>query len=170
MINYHYSSPNSALSRRLSGNVFRDIHSRPDDLRSNQVLWLDQRGTGLSTPLTPDTLPSPVKSDEQIAAYLKHFRQDNIGMCYLYRIVKPNVHCDKVRDCEAIRRVILGHRENPEDRKWTLLGQSFGGFCAITYLSFFSEGIKEVFTTGGLAPLVEEPDAVYAALVRKSNR
>ncbi|XP_006461414.1 hypothetical protein AGABI2DRAFT_185664 [Agaricus bisporus var. bisporus H97] len=113
-----------------------------------QVLWLDQRGTGLSTPLTPDTLPSHIKSDEQIAAYLKHFRQDNI-----------------VRDCEAIRKLLLGDKENPEDRKWTLLGQSFGGFCAITYLSFFSEGIKEVFTCGGLAPLVEEPDAVYTAIV-----
>ncbi|KAF5355197.1 hypothetical protein D9756_005673 [Leucocoprinus leucothites] len=114
---------------------------------SAEILWLDQRGTGLSTPLTPDTLPAHVKTDEEIAAYLKHFRQDNI-----------------VRDCEAIRQVILGHKENPEDRKWTLLGQSFGGFCIITYLSFFSEGVKEAFMTGGLAPLVDDPDAVYAAL------
>jgi len=34
---------------------------------------------GLSTPLTPDTLPAHVKTDEEIATYLKHFRQDNIG-------------------------------------------------------------------------------------------
>ncbi|KAF9444053.1 alpha/beta-hydrolase [Macrolepiota fuliginosa MF-IS2] len=118
-----------------------------------QVLWLDQRGTGLSTPLTPDTLPAHVKTDDQIAAYLKHFRQDNI-----------------VRDCEAIRKLLLGHKENPEDRKWTLLGQSFGGFCAITYLSFHSDGIKEVFLTGGLAPLVNDPDDVYAALVPRIVR
>ncbi len=72
-----------------------------------------------------------------------------------------------MKDCEAIRQLILGDRENPEDRKWTLLGQSFGGFCAITYLSFFSEGIKEAFLTGGLAPLVDDPDAVYSALARK---
>jgi pimeloyl-ACP methyl ester carboxylesterase len=70
-----------------------------------------------------------------------------------------------VRDCEAIRQLILGHKENPEDRKWTILGQSFGGFCSIAYLSFFPEGIKEVFLTGGLAPLVNSPNAVYASLI-----
>ena len=45
-----------------------------------QTLWLDQRGTGLSTPLSPDTLPSSITTDEQIAKYLKHFRADSIGM------------------------------------------------------------------------------------------
>ena len=73
-----------------------------------------------------------------------------------------------VKDCEFIRKELLGHKESPEDRKWTIMGQSFGGFCAITYLSFHSEGLKEVFTTGGLAPLVDQPDVVYEALVRKS--
>ena len=62
---------------------------------------------------------------------------------------------------------MLGHKERSEDQKWTLLGQSFGGFCIITYLSFFSQGIKEVFVTGGLAPLVDDPDAVYAAIIRE---
>lgn len=34
-----------------------------------------------------------------------------------------------VRDCEAIRKVLVG------DGKWTVVGQSYGGFCATTYLS-----------------------------------
>ncbi|TFK74655.1 alpha/beta-hydrolase [Pluteus cervinus] len=113
-----------------------------------QTLWLDQRGTGLSSPVLPETLPADVKTDQQIAEYLSYFRADNI-----------------VRDCELIREQLLGHKEKPEDRKWTLMGQSFGGFCAITYLSFFSEGVQEVFLTGGLAPLVDDPDPVYKALV-----
>ena len=76
-----------------------------------------------------------------------------------------------VKDCEAIRQLLLGHKSSPEDRKWTILGQSFGGFCAITYLSFHQEGIKEVFLTGGLAPLVDQPDPVYESLARElSNR
>ncbi|KAF8963568.1 alpha/beta-hydrolase [Flammula alnicola] len=108
-----------------------------------QTLWLDQRGTGLSTPLSPDTFPENVKTDEEIAQYLKHFRADNI-----------------VKDCEFIRQKLLGNR----NRKWTLMGQSFGGFCAITYLSFHSSGLREVFTTGGLAPMVDQPDTVYEAL------
>ncbi|KZP17794.1 hypothetical protein FIBSPDRAFT_746556, partial [Athelia psychrophila] len=90
------------------------------------TLWLDQRGTGLSTPITPDVL-SELSSDAEKAEYFKHFRADSI-----------------VKDCEAIRKVLLGDKEKPEDRKWTILGQSFGGFCALTYLSFYSEGVKEV--------------------------
>ncbi|KAF9477899.1 alpha/beta-hydrolase [Pholiota conissans] len=115
-----------------------------------QTLWVDQRGTGLSTPLSPDTLPAHVKTDQEIANYLKFFRADSI-----------------VKDCEVIRKQLLGHKESPEDRKWTLMGQSFGGFCAITYLSFHPEGVKEVFLTGGLAPLVDQPDIVYEALAKR---
>lgn len=72
-----------------------------------------------------------------------------------------------MKDCEAIRKILLGHKEKPEDQKWTIMGQSFGGFCAINYLSYYSEGLKEVFLTGGLAPLVERPEPVYEALISK---
>ena len=75
-----------------------------------------------------------------------------------------------MKDCEVIRKELLGSKESPEDRKWTLMGQSFGGFCCITYLSFHSEGIKEVFIAGGLAPLVSQPDEVYKTLIRESSQ
>lgn len=76
------------------------------------------------------------------------------------------MYSTSVRDCEAIRDVLLGHKEDPEDRKWTILGQSFGAFCAMTYISFSSEGLKEVFITGGPAPIVDHPDPVYQLLIR----
>ena len=39
-----------------------------------------------------------------------------------------------VRDCEAIRSCLTA--DYPMDRrKWSVIGQSFGGFCAVTYLS-----------------------------------
>lgn len=135
----------------------------------SQTLWLDQRGTGLSAPLSLDTLPENMKTDEEIARYLKHFRADSIGT--LARYIPWSKHltnCRTVKDCEVIRKELLGSNESPDDRKWTLMGQSFGGFCCITYLSFHSEGIKEVFIAGGLAPLVDQPDEVYEALTRKS--
>ncbi|KAF9221403.1 alpha/beta-hydrolase [Gyrodon lividus] len=113
-----------------------------------QTLWLDQRGTGLSSPITGDSFKG--KGDQEIVQYLKHFRADNI-----------------VRDCEAIRNHLLGKKENPNDRKWTIMGQSFGGFCATTYLSFYADGLKEVFMTGGLPPLVDQPDVVYKVLTKK---
>ncbi|KAK2744468.1 hypothetical protein FQN55_006795 [Onygenales sp. PD_40] len=116
--------------------------------RGYQVLLLDQRGTGLSTPISAATLAlqgAPAKQAE----YLKNFRADNI-----------------VRDCEAIRQLFTA--EYPQDKKkWSILGQSFGGFCAVTYLSKFPEGLREVFTTGGLPPLRNAPDTVYAKTYEK---
>lgn len=113
-----------------------------------QVLFLDQRGTGLSTPVTASTLGLR-GNDQQQADYLKLFRADNI-----------------VRDCEAIRQALL--EEYPADRRtWSTIGQSFGGFCTITYLSLYPEGLRECFIFGGLMPLVESPDEVYRRLFRK---
>ena len=60
-----------------------------------------------------------------------------------------------VADAEWIRR------ELGIDR-WSVLGQSFGGFCVTRYLSASPEGLREAFITGGL-PAFETPvDAVYA--------
>lgn len=44
-----------------------------------QVLQLDQRGTGLSTPVSGATLHDRGPPEEQVA-YLKLFRADNIGI------------------------------------------------------------------------------------------
>jgi hypothetical protein len=90
-----------------------------------QMLYLDQRGTGLSTPIDAEILTNGRSVEEQ-GKRLKEFRADNI-----------------VRDCEAVRQALLGGKEKEEERKWTVIGQSFGGFCAVTYLSFYPEGLKE---------------------------
>ncbi|KAJ6810174.1 uncharacterized protein M6B38_158140 [Iris pallida] len=95
-----------------------------------RVILLDQRGTGLSTPLTASSL-SQMKSAVKLVEYLKHFRADNI-----------------VKDAEFIRLRLV-----PDARPWTVLGQSYGGFCAVTYLSFAPEGLKSVLLTGGLPPI-----------------
>ncbi|MFD8752167.1 alpha/beta fold hydrolase [Kitasatospora sp. NPDC059577] len=118
-----------------------------DDYR---VLLLDQRGTGRSTPATRQTLARRGGPREQ-ADYLAHFRADSI-----------------VRDSELIRTRLLG-----ADRPWSVLGQSFGGFCTLTYLSVAPEGLTEAFITGGLAGLADSADDVYRAayprVVRKNE-
>ncbi|KAI9710559.1 MAG: hypothetical protein M1820_002695 [Bogoriella megaspora] len=113
-----------------------------------QLLFLDQRGTGLSTPISASTLG--LRGDDPVQAdYLKSFRADNI-----------------VRDCEAIRQALTS--EYPESkRKWSVMGQSFGGYCITTYLSFFPQGLREAFLFGGLPPLVRGPDEVYKRLYKK---
>lgn len=43
--------------------------------------------------------------------------------------------------------------------------QSFGGFCALTYLSFAPQGLKQVLITGGIPPIGKSctADDVYDA-------
>ncbi|WP_142063624.1 alpha/beta fold hydrolase [Pseudarthrobacter sp. B4EP4b] len=107
-----------------------------------RILMLDQRGTGLSTPLDRNTLPLRGSALEQ-AAYLEHFRADSI-----------------VADAELIRAA-LG------SPPWTVYGQSYGGFCALTYLSFAPEGLQQALITGGLAPLAGPADDVYRATFKR---
>ena len=86
--------------------------------RGYQVLLLDQRGTGLSSQISTESLDQLFKTDEEKAEYLAHFRADNI-----------------VRDCEHIRKELTAGRSSDEESRISLLGQSFGGFCITTYLS-----------------------------------
>ena len=59
------------------------LSSRHTHIIGMKTLWLDQRGTGLSTSISSDTLPAHLTTDEQKASYLKHFRADSIGMSSL---------------------------------------------------------------------------------------
>ncbi|ROT37291.1 alpha/beta-hydrolase [Sodiomyces alkalinus F11] len=116
--------------------------------RGYQVLFLDYRGVGSSTPVSAATLRTVGNPSAQ-ATYLSRFRQDSI-----------------VRDLEAVR-ACLTHDYPEEKKKWSIFGQSFGGFVSLTYLSFFPEGLREVFLTGGLAPVGKAPEQVYEATFRK---
>ncbi|MEP6896534.1 MAG: alpha/beta fold hydrolase, partial [Chloroflexota bacterium] len=113
-------------------------------LQEYRVLLLDQRGTGLSTPVTHQTetrFASPV----EMADYLKNFRADAI-----------------VQDTELIRKQLAG-----EQTRWSVLGQSYGGFCAVHYLNAAPDGLREVYLTGGLPSLYRPTDDVYRATYRR---
>ena len=105
--------------------------------RTHRVLLLDQRGTGRSTPLTWRTVVG--RSDAEIAAYLRLMRADSI-----------------VRDAEVLRERIAG------GRAWETLGQSYGGWVTMTYLSIAPEGLDACYVTGGLPGLTATADDVYA--------
>ena len=51
-----------------------------------------------------------------------------------------------------------------------MLGQSFGGMCAVTYLSFAPHGIREAFITGGLPGSHATPTRSTAHLPRVSDK
>jgi pimeloyl-ACP methyl ester carboxylesterase len=95
---------------------------------------LDQRGTGRSSPVGALSSLTPA----QQAAYLAHFRADAV-----------------VADAELLR-VALGVEQ------WSVLGQSFGGFCVTHYLSAAPDGLREAFITGGLPAFEVAVDEVYA--------
>lgn len=104
-------------------------------LQQYRVLLLDQRGTGHSSVINHQSL-AHLTAVEQ-AQYLSHFRADNI-----------------VRDAEAIR-IQLGID------KWATLGQSFGGFCTLTYLSLFPNSLLHCYITGGIPSIKRSTDEVY---------
>ncbi|MDT0405404.1 alpha/beta fold hydrolase [Streptomyces edwardsiae] len=115
-------------------------------LEDYRVLLLDQRGTGHSTPVNRQTLPLRGGPAAQ-AGHLTRFRADSI-----------------VRDCEAIRPEVTG------GAPWTVLGQSFGGFCTVAYLSTAPEGLDTALITGGLPSLDAHADDVYRAAYPRIER
>ena len=117
-------------------------------LREHRVVMLDQRGTGRSTPVGPDTalpegaIPGAATLREatasQQAQYLTHFRADAI-----------------VADAELMR-------EHLGAASWSPLGQSFGGFTTLRYLSAAAGSVDTALFTGGLPAVGPGMDDVYA--------
>jgi pimeloyl-ACP methyl ester carboxylesterase len=103
-------------------------------LREYRLLLLDQRGTGRSSPVGALRGMSPSEQAE----YLTHFRADSI-----------------VRDAELFRHALGAD-------SWSVIGQSFGGFCVLTYLSTFPGSLDTALICGGLSPLGRPVDDVYA--------
>jgi pimeloyl-ACP methyl ester carboxylesterase len=104
-------------------------------LQDYRVLMLDQRGTGRSAAVAALDKMSP----EEQAGYLACFRADSI-----------------IDDAELVRNGLAVER-------WSVLGQSFGGFCVLRYLSSAPGALAEAFLTGGLPPVGRHPDEVYRA-------
>jgi pimeloyl-ACP methyl ester carboxylesterase len=109
-------------------------------VRDYRVLLLDQRGTGRSTPVG---VQLPGSSAHEQAEYLTHFRADAI-----------------VRDAELIRQELGVER-------WSILGQSFGGFISMAYLSLAPNGLRESMITGGLSPIGLPVDDIYRATYQR---
>lgn len=147
-----------------------------------RIVLMDQRGTGRSTPVTKQRLqrqfPDLFLLDDQpsigstlddyqlthpelaarvssavvqVVDYLINFRADNI-----------------VLDAEEIRDALLLPIEDEADdkpRPWGgSLGQSYGGFCQMTYLSQVADPPRTLLFTGGIAPMLTPAYHVYFKL------
>ena len=107
-------------------------------LRTHRVVLVDQRGTGRSTPIQGRDM-ARFATGQDGAAYLALFRADSI-----------------VRDLEHLRKTVYGGVQ------WETLGQSYGGFLTLSYLSTAPEALKACYVTGGLAGLDARADDIYA--------
>jgi pimeloyl-ACP methyl ester carboxylesterase len=117
-------------------------------LKNYRVILIDQRGTGRSTPVDAATPEALGATAQEQAEYLTHLRADSI-----------------VADAELLREAL-------DEKPWSLLGQSFGGFCITAYLSRHPEGVAEAFFTGGLPGFAADPrtrvDDIYRATYAKT--
>jgi pimeloyl-ACP methyl ester carboxylesterase len=134
-----------------------------------RVFLLDQRGTGRSARVTCESLTEALRTGAEatrsgtvgvteeeatrrVVAYVASHRADAV-----------------VCDAECVRETILG-----KDSKWSVLGQSFGGFCVTRYLSVSPNGVREALYTGGLPPLIRNASGVafdaYSRLLRRVRR
>lgn len=106
-------------------------------LATHRVVLLDQRGTGRSSAVRGAALAALGTPTEQ-AAYLAHFRADSI-----------------VDDAEHLRKTVYG------GRRWATVGQSYGGFLTLTYLSRASHALTACYVTGGLPSIWPDTHEVY---------
>jgi len=106
-------------------------------LRDFRVVLLDQRGTGRSSRVTGRRMAAFADPTEA-ARHLLAFRADSI-----------------VRDAEELRGTVYG------GRRWTTLGQSYGGFLTLSYLSLAPAALDRCLVTGGLAGITADAGEVY---------
>jgi proline iminopeptidase len=106
-------------------------------LKTCRVILPDQRGTGRSSRIGGADM-TRFPDGEAAGNYLAHFRADSI-----------------VADFEHLRKTVFG------GRRWQTLGQSYGGFLTLTYLSKAPEALSACYVAGGLASIRPSADAVY---------
>lgn len=113
-----------------------------------RVFLMDQRGTGLSTPIDIEAISSLDQFNrDQAIEYISNFRADSIA-----------------RDIEHIRKSLFS------DKQFFTFGQSFGGWCTFAYLSLFPNSANGCFLTGGFPPVGKSPLEVYRALVPQVDK
>ncbi|NYI25965.1 proline iminopeptidase [Aeriscardovia aeriphila] len=110
-----------------------------------RIVLPDQRGTGRSSSVSGSVI-------ERVGAVGFHGLSGAQAQAdYLQRFFADSI----VRDFEWVRRADFGAR------KWVTLGQSYGGFLTLTYLSLFPEALVASFTTGGIPAVPAQAEELY---------
>ena len=111
-----------------------------------RVVLPDQRGTGRSSCVDGRTIKA--LGDRATAAGADTARSQA-------DFLKRHLASSIVRDFEYLRLVGFG------GKPWVTLGQSYGGFLTLSYLSLFPEGVAASFTCGGIPHVPASASEVY---------
>lgn len=112
-----------------------------------RVVLPDQRGTGRSSSVNGHTMRKVAQAAAEAGVSPARLQAD-----YLKRFLADSI----VRDFEYLRLAEFG------GSRWVTLGQSYGGFLTLTYLSTFPTGIAASFTCGGIPHVPADAAEVYA--------
>ncbi len=132
LLTYLQGGPGGANPRPLKRDGWID-----EALGDYRIVLVDQRGTGGSTPLEAVDLAGMDASAG--ADLLALHRADSI-----------------VRDLEHVRSSVYG------GRRWATLGQSYGGFLTLTYLSQAPGALTACYVCGGIPGTPPRAADVYA--------
>lgn len=130
LLTYLQGGPGGANPRPLARDGWID-----EALRDYRVVLVDQRGTGLSTPVDAAIV---AERGDAGGDYLACFRADSI-----------------VRDLEHVRTTLY------DGRRWATLAQSFGGWITMTYLSSAPDGLTASYVCGGVPGIPPRASEVY---------
>jgi pimeloyl-ACP methyl ester carboxylesterase len=111
-----------------------------------RVILPDQRGTGRSSPVDGEDV-ARYEDPAEGAWYLRHFLADAI-----------------VHDFEHLRQTSYG------GQPWTSLGQSYGGFLTLTYLSLYPDALNAALIAGGVPGVPPSAADVYRATYPRAER
>lgn len=114
-------------------------------LKTHRVLLMDQRGTGRSTPVDRASIAG--LPGEAAAEYIRCFRAEQI-----------------IADAEHLRREVYG------GAPWQTLGQSYGGFLTLSYLSFAPEALTACYVTGGITSIAPDAEEIYRNTLPRTAR
>lgn len=103
-----------------------------------RVVLIDQRGTGRSSRVDSSLIRRRGQNARETADFLKNFLADSI-----------------IRDCEFLRTTVFNSAQ------WVTLGQSYGGFLTMAYVSLFPASIAASFVTGGIPHIPMNAREVY---------